>query len=138
MKKTERFIGACSKYIDKVGWATDIPVDQIKEKGYVKVENDSVVLDRHEHQKYCAYKIIEPQIKGCLDRETKLEKRLAVKENDIGKLESEIDDLKYELKQARKRTAKEILSLAIKHDNGYETDMTRFISDLKKQFGVEE
>lgn len=41
-------------------------------------------------------------------------------------------------KIARKETAKEILSLAIIHDNGYETDMTRFISDLKKQYGVEE
>ena len=40
--------------------------------------------------------------------------------------------------QGRKETAKEILSLAIKHDNGYETDMTRFISDLEKQYGVEE
>ncbi len=45
-----------------------------------------------------------------------------------------------ECNKARKETAKEILSLAIKHDNGYETDMTRFIGDLKKQFrlGVEE
>lgn len=38
----------------------------------------------------------------------------------------------------RKRTAEDILSLAIAHDNGYETDMTRFISALKKKYGVEE
>lgn len=35
------------------------------------------VLTETEYQKYCAYKIIEPQIKGCLDREKELEKRLA-------------------------------------------------------------
>lgn len=29
-----------------------------------------------EYQNYCAYKIIEPQIKGCLDRERELEKEL--------------------------------------------------------------
>lgn len=29
-----------------------------------------------EYQKYCAYKIIEPQIKGCLDRERELKKRV--------------------------------------------------------------
>ena len=34
---------------------------------------DKVVLDRQEYQKYCAYKIIESQIKGCLDRERELE-----------------------------------------------------------------
>ena len=39
--------------------------------------------------------------------------------------------------ETRKETAKEILSLAIKHDDGYETDMPRFIDDLKKQYGVE-
>lgn len=39
------------------------------------------VLTETEYQKYCAYKIIEPQIKGCLDREKELEKRLAEAEH---------------------------------------------------------
>ena len=36
----------------------------------------SVILDHNEAQKYYAYKIIEPQIKGCLDRERALEEQL--------------------------------------------------------------
>ena len=44
--------------------------------GYRKIPEGSVVLTREEHQKYLAYKIIEPQIRGCLDRERELEKRL--------------------------------------------------------------
>lgn len=42
------------------------------------------------------------------------------------------------IKAWQKETATEILSLAIKHNDGYETDMAEFISDLKKQYGVEE
>ena len=51
--------------------------------GYRKIPEGSVVLDRQEHQKYCAYKIIEPQIKGCLDRERELEKQVAELEDKI-------------------------------------------------------
>lgn len=41
------------------------------------ISEGSVVLDGQEYQDYCAYKIIAPQIKGCLDRERELEKQLA-------------------------------------------------------------
>ena len=34
------------------------------------------VLNENEYQKYCAYKTIDPQIKGCFDREKELEKRV--------------------------------------------------------------
>lgn len=44
--------------------------------GYRKIPEGAVVLTREEGQKYLAYKIIEPQIRGCLDRERELEKRL--------------------------------------------------------------
>lgn len=40
--------------------------------------------------------------------------------------------------RTRKGTAKEILALAIKHNNGYETDMERFIAEFKEQYGVVE
>ena len=110
--------------------------------GYRKIPEGSVVLDRQEHQRYCAYKIIEPQIRGCLDRELKLEKQIAELEEQRDRQAYIAEDLIQEkhrwTEQARKETAKEILSLAIKHDNGYESDMTRFIGDLKKQYGVEE
>ena len=39
------------------------------------IPENAVVLTREEQQKYAAYKIIEPQIRGCLDRERELEKR---------------------------------------------------------------
>ena len=44
--------------------------------GYRKIPEGAVVLTRGEHQKYLAFKIIEPQVRGCLDRERELEKRL--------------------------------------------------------------
>ena len=44
--------------------------------GYRKIPENAVVLTREEHQKYLAFKIIEPQVRGCLDRERELEKRL--------------------------------------------------------------
>ena len=46
------------------------------EEGYRKIPEGAVVLMRSEHQKYLAFKIIEPQVRGCLDRERELEKRL--------------------------------------------------------------
>ena len=49
---------------------------------YELITENAVVLKREEHQKYLAFKIIEPQVRGCLDRERELEKRLetAIKE----------------------------------------------------------
>ena len=54
------------------GWLANYLIDL----GYCKITKNSVVLTRGEYQKYLAYKIIEPQIRGCLDRERELEKRL--------------------------------------------------------------
>ena len=51
-------------------------VDKLYNAGYRKITENAVVLTREEQQKYAAYKIIEPQIRGCLDRERELEKRL--------------------------------------------------------------
>ena len=46
------------------------------DKGYRKINEDEIVLSKKDTQKYFAYKIIEPQIKGCLDRERELERQL--------------------------------------------------------------
>lgn len=70
--------------------------------GYRKIDENSVVLTREEHQKYCAYKIIEPQIRGCLDREIKLEKANTELQELNAKYYNEAKDLRRELKQARK------------------------------------
>ena len=40
MKEVETFIGPCSKYITGQGWTTEVPVEQIKAKGYRK-ESDT-------------------------------------------------------------------------------------------------
>ena len=43
------------------------------------------LLDEKEWQDYCAYKHIEPQIKGCLDREKELEQQLANRDEELKK-----------------------------------------------------
>ena len=37
-KEVETFIGPCSKFISGQGWVTEIPVEQIEAKGYIKVD----------------------------------------------------------------------------------------------------
>ena len=78
-----------------------------------KIHEGSVVLDRQEHQKYCAYKIIEPQIKGCLDRERELERKLKELEEQRDRQAYIAEDLIQEkhrwTEQARKEAVKEAL-----------------------------
>ena len=74
---------------------------------------DSVVLSKGEYQKYCAYKIIEPQIKGCFDRDREFEKRLET---------------------IRKETAEKILAMFDDKNHITENDLKIAIA---KQFGVE-
>jgi hypothetical protein len=38
MKEKEIFVGPCSKFVDGQGWTTEIPVEMLKEKGYVKAD----------------------------------------------------------------------------------------------------
>lgn len=38
MKEVEIFVGPCSKYITGQGWTTEVPVEQLKAKGWVKNE----------------------------------------------------------------------------------------------------
>ena len=60
----------------------EVLAEALYNAGYRKIPEGAVVLTREEHQKYLAFKIIEPQVRGCLDRERELEKRLetAIKE----------------------------------------------------------
>ena len=43
--KYAEIIGPCSKYIDGKGWVTQIPEELLKNKGYVKVENNQYIID---------------------------------------------------------------------------------------------
>lgn len=67
------------------------------------------LLDEIEWQDYCAFKHIEPQIKGCLDREREYEKQLAEKEADLVALDvdnysfkQQIDNLRQQLAEKEK------------------------------------
>lgn len=39
MKDKETFVGPCSKFVDGQGWTTEIPVEMLKEKGYIKIKD---------------------------------------------------------------------------------------------------
>ena len=94
-------------------------------QSYRKIPEGSVVLSSEE---YSNYLILQTNHEWIREKAKELQA-------DNERLYKNLKKFK---ESVRKETAKEILSLAIKHDNGYETDMTRFISDLKKQYGVEE
>lgn len=114
-----------------------------------KILEGSVVLDRQEYQKYCAYKIIEPQIKGCLDRERELEKQVAELEEQRDRQAYIAEELIQEkhrwTEQARKETAKEIaktIKSVIWEEFENETirikDLHGVIDDIvSSKFGVE-
>ena len=113
----EVFVGATEKR--KVGWTLSeednkVIAEELYNTGYRKIPEGSVVLDRHEYQRYCAYKIIEPQIKGCLDRERELERKLKELEEQRDRQAYIAEDLVQEkhrwTEQARKETAEKLLN----------------------------
>jgi len=68
---------------------------QVKDKDQqlaeLKAENERLkekTLSEREWQNYCAYKIIEPQIKGCLDREREYQQQLKEKDEEIERLKN--------------------------------------------------
>ena len=50
--------------------------EMLYNEGYRKIPENAVVLTKEEYQRDLAYKIIEQQIRGCLDGEEKLEKQV--------------------------------------------------------------
>ena len=96
--------------------------------GYQKINEDDIVLSRSEHQHYLAYKLIEPQIKGCLDRERELERRIqeleAGQKNLISREKAQAVECKSifalkaqakkDIEQAREETAREITEKLLK------------------------
>ena len=90
--------------------------------GYRKIPENAVVLTREEHQKYLAFKIIEPQVRGCLDRERELEKQVREldKELNLAKSVLSYDDemplAKWE-QTIRKETAEKFAERLIEKIN---------------------
>ena len=116
-------------------------------------------MSESEFQKYCAYKIIEPQIRGCLDRERELQKQVDEYKAEIEALKNErvktaqglavktifsmTAEHKKKLEEAEKNTAKEILDelldIEVK-DKDYETfflDICEKLEKFAKKYGVE-
>ena len=60
--------------VHAMAWKLAELEDKIEQGTLKEIPEGAVVLTREEHQKYLAFKIIEPQIIGCLDRERILER----------------------------------------------------------------
>lgn len=122
---------------------TDLEQDEAHKYCYhhwqPELPKGSVVLYHDEAQKYYAYKIIEPQIKGCLDRELALEKQLkearkqAVKEvlektkEKCKELEDKFSHLCKSKKECLMETCRYEGVLAVKRE----------LNEIAKEFGVE-
>ena len=126
MKEVEFFVGPCSKFINGEGWVTEIPVEQLKAKGYVK----NITVNQLEEKNRLLKDANE-----------------TIKQNAV-ELQKQVDELK---EQAIKDTAKEILKwlkakvimTEISHGSEpCEEDVEavmwwRIEEHFKKKFGVE-
>ena len=102
------------------------------------------LLDENEFQRYCAYKHIEPQIKGCLDRERELEKKLAEKErqhieamqnalNDFLTLRQELNQDKIEFAVEQIVKTKETLIKFLQDEGFYENEWYDLFDKVDQQ-----
>lgn len=119
--------------------------------GYRKLPKDSVVLSRKElNEEYVLIDTLiqcKEELEFIKRQKNKLETRIAIKENDIGKLESEIDDLKYELKQSHKETVEKYNDGVVEFiknlfdigqiDFKTKIELLKENEKILKQFGVE-
>ena len=44
MKETIKIIGPCSKWIDKEGWVTEIPIALLNSLGFYKTSNTTITI----------------------------------------------------------------------------------------------
>lgn len=68
----------------------DQQIDQLKQQ--LDEKDKMRLLDEKEFQNYCAYKWIEPEIKGCLDREREYKQQLAEKDKEILELQKKLGE----------------------------------------------
>lgn len=71
------------KSTERMKTLSDIVAEELAKMGYRKIPEGAVVLTKEENQKYLAFKIIEPQVRGCLDREYKLEKQVRALDDEL-------------------------------------------------------
>ena len=106
------------------------------------------LLDETEWQDYCAFKHIEPQIKGCLDREREYKNQLAKEQKHISRLKNmnkshdeavgRLTEENNELKQQLAEKEKEIKSLNLEAQKYFEDAYCNdFHNQDKISFAVE-
>lgn len=92
----------------------DLLLDQIDQLKQQLAEKDKMhLLDEKEFQNYCAYKWIEPEIKGCLDREREYKQQLAEKQKTIDEINKEFVQAVHDWKALCAEKDKEIASLQV-------------------------
>ena len=99
-----------------------------------KIPEGSVVLSKGEAQKYYAYKHIEPQIKGCLEREVKLERQLKeVRKETAREFANAMLDIKPDLRMLDGCTPSEFMRIV-----NLATDIIfQAVKKVAKSYGVE-
>lgn len=110
-------VGGCATH-----WASLIAEELVKYY-QPKIPENAVVLTRAEHQKYLAFKIIEPQVRGCLDRERELEKQLKQCEKETAEKFAEM--LKDET---------DFYLVADEHGNMHYVDLLAWVDEIAKEF----
>lgn len=118
-------------------------------KNYREVTEKKHLLDEKEWQDYCAFKHIEPQIKGCLDREKEYEKQLAEKEKEYQSFKKIADEnvnyLKNRILEETRNYNQDKISFAVeqltlfkntivnKMNNPYSVNIKHILSDFDNQ-----
>ena len=131
MGPKEIFIGPCSKYIDGQGWTTEIPVEMLKEKGYVKAEELQKQLNE------LTERYLEESKERC-EFEQKYKKIQHAHNIGLGTQRSQ---WKKKVEQERKQTVKEITSKVVDLNIICGGDFRLFLYNfelwVKERYGVE-
>ena len=134
---------AHNSYFEKAEATISFLQQQFNEKGKIEEQLEELkqqlaesekkhLLDEKEWQDYCAFKHIEPQIKGCLDREREYKKQLEEKDKEITQRlviqerDYSQDKISFALEQLEK--VKELLFASAKEVTGTSVAVVRLYS----------
>ena len=118
-----RYIGSCSGFSNcsygEYKGETDITEEEKDEKisdleAKLAECEKKHLLDEKEWQDYCAYKYIEPQIKGCLDREWQYEKKIDQLKQQLSEKDKELLEIKQRIAE---KASKEFQEMIDKREN---------------------
>lgn len=151
MKEVEVFIGPCSKFITGQGWVTEVPIEQLKAKGYTKNDSLTKEVERltEERDMYADDLYWKAEVRKREDFITELTVENAELQKQVDELTDKLGKVLLGIKtdevlvakgveKAIKDTAKEILQKImniIKKSNGFLAE--EVIRIMAKQNGVE-